>query len=205
MGSSNVCFHERRIEMCYHTWSIIFYTSPIHNKCSKYPPPKSMHTKHSSSCTDSMFQRFWGGVKWFDSHKKWVGAMFLPVQLELNTITFLSVFTKILSWPIVRATRPALRNHLSWQVLQRTLCIVQLKYAAAPSFINHVLPVQHIFSSSYERQFQRKSTDIECKALRHNLWTSNTLTHHTRPHTYHELLLWVARILLHGLSPGHWC
>ena len=33
---------------------------------------------------------------------------------------------------------------------------------------------------------------IKCKTIRHNMWTSHKLTHNTRPHNDHEVLLTLA-------------
>ena len=148
--------------------------------------------EHIWSWTVTPFHRFWGGGVWFESHQKWVCAVSVPVRLELNTLPFLTVSTKDLSWPILGAMQKVL--------LYITIC--QNKYYRAYSSAQICWStIIHKSRSSYRTHiFQQLWKTIECKALRHNMWTSHILAHNTSPHIDHEMLICLAWIFLCSLT-----
>ena len=125
-------------------------------------------------------------------------CLFLSIGAE-----YTSIFKCVYKWLRLaksrgHATRPAVHTHLSWRVLQSTFCTVQLKCAGSPSSRSSCQT--HISQQLLNTIYKEIAEGIKCKTIRQNMWTSDKLTHNTRPHNDHEVLLTLAWIILCSLT-----
>jgi hypothetical protein len=75
-------------------WVLIAYQVTVHNKCSKCPPPESVHTwRHAYHGLSHTFTGLRAVVNSLTCIKKWVVELSLHFQLEFSTLAFLSATT----------------------------------------------------------------------------------------------------------------